>query len=81
MGKIWSTTLIALALSGCVTVKVAAPILPPPEWPTVTWEACAPQRVCLSEADGNKVNRFIDQLSAYQHALARLLEDRKLVTP
>lgn len=77
-GRIWLTILTASVLSGCVTVKVAQPILPVPEWPEVRWEVCQPQRVCLTEPDGNRINKFIDKWNAYRHALERLTEDRAL---
>ena len=75
--RLW-TILIVVALSGCVTVKVAQPVLPTPEWPYPVFEACRPGYVCLKDVEANKVNKFIDKWNAYRHSLERLLEDRGL---
>ena len=79
MATRWSTILIVVALStSCVTVKVAQPVLPTPDWPYPVFEKCLPGYVCLKEIEANKVNKFIDKWNAYRHSLERLLEDRGL---
>jgi hypothetical protein len=62
-----------------VTVRVAQPILPVPDFPTLKWEQCAPAYVCLKEPDANLLNKFLDKWNAYRHALQRMLEDRTIV--
>lgn len=81
MARALSTILIVLGCSGlsaCVTVRVAQPVLPVPDWPTVKWELCKPGYACLKDEEANRVNKFIDKWNAYRHSLERLMEDRGL---
>lgn len=75
---IWSVTIVSLIilalimfLTGCVTVQVAA-TLPFPPAPALHFTACQPGYVCLTDADGNSLRKFFDQLDAFAHAQNRI---------
>lgn len=73
MGKTWWTISISLALSltACASFRPLPTDLPFPHQPTLFW-TLKEQSVCLSESDANKYRRWVDELSAFDHAWKRL---------
>lgn len=63
--------LAVLLLAGCISVNVVPTALPLPEAPELTFISQTGQ-ICLSEADANKLNKFLQQLDAFRHAWERL---------
>lgn len=63
--------LAGLLLAGCVSVNVIPTALPLPEAPELTFISQTGQ-ICLSEADANKLGKYLDQLNAFRHSWERL---------
>ena len=58
-------------LLGCVNVRVSPALLLPPT-PALHFEVCQDTKVCLSEADGNKLLKYFEALDAYRLSLQAL---------
>lgn len=65
-------SLAGLLLGGCVHVVNDA--LPMPARPALTFFLCAPH-VCLTEADADRLAKWLDQLNAFAAARERVLKD------
>lgn len=73
MEKTWWTILISLALSltACASYRPLPTDLPFPQKPTLMW-MLKDESVCLTEDGANKYRRWVDELSAFDHAWKRL---------
>lgn len=60
-----------LALVGCVSVSIIPTELPLPIMPELQFVSSG-GTICLSEADANKLSKFLDQLNAFRAAWERL---------
>ena len=70
--------LAVLLLSGCAWFarwKPEPAALPFPPIPAVQWSLCQPGMFCLQSADADKLDKFMDQLRAFQAARQRLLTE------
>ena len=67
--------LMAWLLWGCVSVQVE-PLLPFPDPPALQWTVCQPTKVCLSDADGDRLSKWLDKIRAYRAAIRRMEEAR-----
>ena len=70
-GKSLLLGIILLGLAGCVSVNVIPTALPLPEAPEVTFISQTGQ-ICLSEADANKLGKYLDSINAFRSAWERL---------
>ena len=70
-GKSLLLGIILLGLAGCVSVNVIPTALPLPEAPELTFISQTEQ-ICLSEADANKLSKYLQQLEAFRAAWERL---------
>jgi hypothetical protein len=66
--------LIALLLTGCVHVAYE-PALEMPERPKLHWTICGEKQLCLSEADADKLAKFLDKLNAFEAARQRAMQE------
>ena len=60
--------------SGCVRVAYE-PELEMPERPKLHWTVCGEKQLCLSDADADKLAKFLDKLNAFGAARQRMLEE------
>ena len=66
-----SVLLASLLLVGCVSVNVIPTELPLPVMPEIQFMS-SEGTICLSEADANKLSKYLQQLDAFRAAWERL---------
>ena len=66
-----SMLLASLLLGACVSVNVIPTALPLPEAPELMFISQTGQ-ICLSEADANKLGKYLDSLNAFRAVWNRL---------
>ena len=64
---------LLVLLTGCVRVAYE-PSLPFPEKPAWRFFLCDTDKVCLTQADANKLNKWLDKVEAFRAGRSRLLE-------
>ena len=70
-GKSLLLGIILLSLVGCVSVNVIPTDLPLPIMPEIQFVS-SEGTICLSEADANKLSKYLQQLEAFRSAWERL---------
>jgi hypothetical protein len=71
----------ALLLGGCATVcgpycwTQEPAELPFPPMPALSWSICQPGTFCLPTADAQALDKWLDQVRAFESARQRLLAD------
>ena len=70
--------ILACWLAGCARFGGEPRYLEFPDEPHITWALCDPVqdtvRVCISQADAQKLAKWIDKLRAFEHARERLIK-------
>ena len=70
-GKSLLLGIILVGLAGCISVNVIPTELPLPVMPEIQFVS-SEGTICLSEADADKLRKFLDQLNAFRAAWERL---------
>jgi hypothetical protein len=74
---IWVAVLIAasavMMLSGCVVMR-REPDLEFPQRPAITFGVCRPGFVCLTDADADKLLKWVKEIAAFEAARQRVLK-------
>ena len=66
---------LLLGLVGCARWRSEPAELPFPDPPAVHFFLCGADHVCLSQADADRLAKWMDKLRAFQAARERLLHD------
>ena len=66
-----SMLLASLLLGGCISLQIIPTSLPLPEAPELMFLSQTEQ-ICLSEADANKLGKYLDSLNAFRAVWNRL---------
>ncbi|HSE02883.1 MAG TPA: hypothetical protein VLK35_01920, partial [Methylomirabilota bacterium] len=64
-----------LLLVACARWRPEPATLPFPTPPAITFARCDTDKICLTEADAERLAKWMDQLRAFEAARARLLTD------
>ena len=70
-GKSLLLGIILVGLAGCVSVNIIPTELPLPILPEIQFVSSG-DTICLSEADANKLSKYLQQLEAFRAAWERL---------
>ena len=65
-----------LLFLGCVHV-VSEPALPLPTRPAWHFFVCDTDKICLTQADADLLNKWLDKLSAFEASRQRVIETTK----